>query len=277
MDERGGVTQTRPCHLRRSGRIRSLDAPRQPTSSTEHQTGGLSSRCSAQIATGRFRCPVNPTIHPSRTSGPVNRTATDTATTERRRPTSSSGSGRSPPLNSRSTGSTTVQPGSSQDNIPHSLIAVDYSQALSSPVALVEPVEYCLASLYQDAIRLTRESPDNDGWLAYLNLAIRNKEAHIEPKFYRKAMKKDVLINSDGVCEIRGAVYEINSKDCGQKYAGETYRPLEDRIKEHLRGIRDCNEHNGPLSVHGRKDHGEKALTSKLQSKRYTNGYKKEN
>uniref|UniRef100_A0A0M3HZQ4 HSF_DOMAIN domain-containing protein n=1 Tax=Ascaris lumbricoides TaxID=6252 RepID=A0A0M3HZQ4_ASCLU len=55
MDERNGVTQTRPVtYDLLVGSEVWMHHVDHPTSPKEHQTGGLSSRCSAQIAAGRF-------------------------------------------------------------------------------------------------------------------------------------------------------------------------------------------------------------------------------
>lgn len=56
-------TQTWPHHLRRFGRIRSLDARSQP-SPTGHQAGRLFSRCRVRLATDWLRCLVD--HHPSK-------------------------------------------------------------------------------------------------------------------------------------------------------------------------------------------------------------------
>ena len=57
---------------------------------------------------------------------------------------------------------------------------------------------------------------------------------------------------SKGVgCSKRGVVYEITCNLCGEKYQGETDRPLNHRIKEHIRACRNPQSyHNNALGHH---------------------------
>ena len=57
---------------------------------------------------------------------------------------------------------------------------------------------------------------------------------------------------SKGVgCSKRGVVYEITCNLCGEKYQGETDRPLNHRIKEHIRSCRNPQSYpNNALGHH---------------------------
>ncbi|EYC45004.1 hypothetical protein Y032_0442g1531 [Ancylostoma ceylanicum] len=41
------------------------------------------------------------------------------------------------------------------------------------------------------------------------------------------------------ICQLRGTVYMLTCEGCGEKYVGETARPLHARIDEHLRALRN--------------------------------------
>ncbi|EYB91537.1 hypothetical protein Y032_0204g1861 [Ancylostoma ceylanicum] len=41
------------------------------------------------------------------------------------------------------------------------------------------------------------------------------------------------------ICELRGTVYLITFRGCGQKYVGETSRPLHKRLDEHRRALQN--------------------------------------
>ena len=58
-------------------------------------------------------------------------------------------------------------------------------------------VDEVFKNLHTDDIRLTREEPDAEGWLAYLNMKIRLKEEGFESEWYRKNIKKDLILRED--------------------------------------------------------------------------------
>ena len=57
-----------------------------------------------------------------------------------------------------------------------------------------EKLQKVFNDLHQDNIRLTRESPDDQGWLPYLNMALQFDEDGFKSKWYRKAAKRDLMI-----------------------------------------------------------------------------------
>ena len=57
--------------------------------------------------------------------------------------------------------------------------------------------------LHVDAIKLSREKPNNEGWLPFLNVDVRILEGRLETKWYRKAMKKDLIIRRDSAHPVR--------------------------------------------------------------------------
>ena len=58
-----------------------------------------------------------------------------------------------------------------------------------------ESLEEVFHKLHQDDIRLTREMPSSDGWLSFLNFAIRISQGNFESKWFRKVARKDIIIN----------------------------------------------------------------------------------
>ena len=59
------------------------------------------------------------------------------------------------------------------------------------------------------------------------------------------------LIAKGGGCSKRGVVYEIICNLCGEKYQGETDRPLNNRIAEHIRAARNLQSYpNNALGHH---------------------------
>ena len=59
------------------------------------------------------------------------------------------------------------------------------------------------------------------------------------------------IITKGGGCGKRGVVYEVTCNLCGGKYQGETDRPLNHRIKEHLRACRNPQTYpNNALGHH---------------------------
>ena len=63
-------------------------------------------------------------------------------------------------------------------------------------------------------------------------------------------------VHRNGICKIKGVIYQIECSLCGQIYIGETGRPLADRIKEHLADIRYCQNRSGPWASHTMEVHG---------------------
>ena len=59
------------------------------------------------------------------------------------------------------------------------------------------------------------------------------------------------FITKGGGCGKRGVVYEVTCNLCGGKYQGEADRPLNHRIKEHLRACRNPQTYpNNALGHH---------------------------
>ena len=59
------------------------------------------------------------------------------------------------------------------------------------------------------------------------------------------------LMGRDGGCSKRGLVYEIVCNLCGEKYQGETDRPLNNRIVEHIRAAKNLQSYpNNALGHH---------------------------
>ena len=55
----------------------------------------------------------------------------------------------------------------------------------------------------------------------------------------------------DGGCSKRGVVYEIVCNLCGEKYQGETDKPLNNRIVEHIRAAKNLQSYpNNALGHH---------------------------
>ncbi|EYC13713.1 hypothetical protein Y032_0043g880 [Ancylostoma ceylanicum] len=46
------------------------------------------------------------------------------------------------------------------------------------------------------------------------------------------------------ICELRGTVYLITCRECGQKYVGETSRPLHKRLNEHRRALQNPSSYS---------------------------------
>ena len=51
--------------------------------------------------------------------------------------------------------------------------------------------------------------------------------------------KKCTYCTGKKICQLRGTVYLVTCEGCGQKYVGETSRPLYKRLDEHLRALRN--------------------------------------
>ena len=58
-----------------------------------------------------------------------------------------------------------------------------------------------------------------------------------------------------GKCLLKGVIYKLNCKECGESYIGETGRPLRERIMEHAADIRHRRTRNGPWAHHCREFH----------------------
>ena len=59
------------------------------------------------------------------------------------------------------------------------------------------------------------------------------------------------MISKSVGCSKRGVVYEITCNLCGEKYQGETDRPLNHRIEEHIRACRNPQSYpNNALGHH---------------------------
>ena len=57
-----------------------------------------------------------------------------------------------------------------------------------------------------------------------------------------------------GPCSAFGVTYEVECKECGQKYVGETSRSAYTRGKEHLRQL-DSNSTQSVLERHSKEKH----------------------
>ena len=112
--------------------------------------------------------------------------------------------------------------------------------------------------LHRDAIRLTRESPNSDGWLAFLNLAIRIREGSIETKWYRKLSRKNIIINCKSAHPYRVKVQTIRNMIYTAKDVSSS------QFKEESR--------NRALELAYSNGYTEKSLEARVRSPRYVKG-----
>nr|CDJ91664.1 hypothetical protein HCOI_01325800 [Haemonchus contortus] len=112
----------------------------------------------------------------------------------------------------------------------------------------------------------------NDKIAREVNYVVKNSQLPILLVFLPPPTLKDLLTSrnygkrcrerscryytSGKICELQGTVYSIQCGGCGEKYVGETARPLKIRLDEHRRALANPAAHpHSSFSRHGTLKH----------------------
>ena len=119
----------------------------------------------------------------------------------------------------------------------------------------VESLDRVFTNLHTGAIKLSRESPDSDGWLPFLNVAIRIKQGRVETVWYRKQMKKDLIIHANSAHPQRTKLQAVRNM---------LYTAVAVSTSRHKEAAREK-----ALSIIKRNGYRDKELEARIRGPRY--------